>query len=162
MKYRSSEHAYQYAKAIQIWKDKVANRVLEATSAYQAKTEASYLPYNPHWITQKEKVMQNIFHAKAKSCPEFREALLDSQNVLAEAVPGELFWATGLNKEATLYVKKASWPGQNKMGKLLAKLKEELLEAQKMKLRSGNRSSQKQGANQEENSEVKSDYDYEN
>ena len=162
MKYRSSEHAYQYAKAIQIGKDKVANRILEATSAYQAKTEASYLPYNPHWITQKEKVMQNILHAKAKSCPEFREALLDSQNVLAEAVPGELFWATGLNKEATLCVKKASWPGQNKMGKLLAKLKEELLEAQKMQLRSGNRSSQKQGANQEENSEVESDYDYEN
>ena len=44
------------------------------------------------------------------------------------------------------------------MGKLLAKLKEELLEAKKMQLRSGNRSSQKQGANQEENSEVESDY----
>ena len=71
------------------------------------------------------------------------------------------FWATGLNKVATLCVKKASWPGQNKMGKLLAKLKEELLEAQKMQLRSGNHSSQKQGANQEENGKVESDYNYE-
>ena len=88
MKYKSSEHTDQYAKAIQIRRDKAANRVLEATSVYQAKTEASYLPFNPHWISQKEKVMQNILHAKAISCPEFREALLDSQNVLAEAVPG--------------------------------------------------------------------------
>ena len=116
MKHKSSGHAYQYAKAIQIGKDKIANRILEASSAYQAKTEASYLPFNPHWQDEKEKVMRNVLGAKAKSCPEFCEALLNSRNIIAEAVPGELV-ATGLTKTVTMCVKTAAWPGKNKMGK---------------------------------------------
>ena len=160
MKHKSSEHAYQYAKAIQIGKDKIANRIMEASSAFQAKTEASYLPFNPHWIAEKEKVMQNILSAKARSCPEFREALLNSQSVLAEAVPGELFWATGLSKDVTMCVKKASWPGKNKMGKILAKLKEELLEAQKRQLRSGNKGSQRPDNNNDVCSDGESEYNY--
>ena len=64
--------------------------------------------------------MQTVLQSKAKYSPEFREALINSENVIAEAVPGELFWSTGLNKEITLCVKKASWPGKNSMEKLLS------------------------------------------
>ena len=102
---------------------------------------------------------RNVLGAKAKSCPEFCEALLNSRNIIAEAVPGELFWATGLTKTATMCVKKAAWPGKNKMGKILAKLKEELLEVQKMQLRSGNKNSQKQD-NNEVCSDGESEYNY--
>ena len=161
VKHKSAEHAYQYSKAIQIGKDKIANRILEASSAYQAKVEASYLPYNPHWINQKEKVMQTILQAKVKDCQEFRDALLNSENVIAEAVPGELFWATGLHKQNSLCVKKASWPGKNKMGKLLSIIKEEIFETQKKKLRSKNRNTQKHATSQIENSDGESDYYYE-
>ena len=42
VKHRSAEHAYQYSKAIECRKDTIANRILEADTAYHAKTEASY------------------------------------------------------------------------------------------------------------------------
>ena len=128
MSHRSSEHAYQYSKAIQTGKDKIAERILEAKSAYQAKVEASFLPFNPNWIDEKEKVMEQVLRAKSNGCPEFCEALLNSDTVIAEAVPGDLFWSTGLTKEQCLTVKRGVWPGKNKMGKLLVTLKESIIE----------------------------------
>ena len=68
MLHRSSEHAYQYSKVIQTGKDKVAERILEAKSTYQAKVEASYLPFNLNRIDQKEKVIEQVLHAKANCC----------------------------------------------------------------------------------------------
>ena len=37
VKHRSTEHAYCYSKAIQCGKDTVANRILEADTAYPCK-----------------------------------------------------------------------------------------------------------------------------
>ena len=142
MVHKSAEHAYQFAKATQVGKDKVAERIFEAQTAFQAKTEASYLPFNPHWEDHKVKVMQDILSAKAKCSKEFCEALLSSHNVIAEAVPGDLFWSTGLNKTQCLSVKKSSWPGKNNMGKLLTKLRDNLLDANRKKARSNTRNTQ--------------------
>ena len=57
--HRSAEHAYQYTKAQQAGKDKIAERILQARSAYQAKQEAKSLPFNPNWHDRKEKVMSD-------------------------------------------------------------------------------------------------------
>ena len=45
--------------------------------------------------------MQTVLQSKGKYCPEFREALINSKNAIAEAMPEELFWSTGLNREIT-------------------------------------------------------------
>ena len=83
------------------------------------------------------------------------------QNVIAEAVQGELFWYTGLHKDITLCVKKASWPWKNRMGNLLSVLKGEIQDSQKMKagIRSTTHNSQKQNQDYVKNNE--SDYAYE-
>ena len=47
--------------------------------------------------------------------------------MIAEAVPGDLFWSTDLTKEHCLTVKKRAWPGKNNMGKLLETLKESII-----------------------------------
>ena len=124
--HKSSEHAFCYAKAIQAGKDKVAERVLQAKSALQAKIEASQAPFCPALEEKKEEVMQQFLRAKAKSCPEFYELLMKTDGLFAEAVPGDLYWSTGLSKTETLVVKKASWPGKNRMGKLLNIVKESI------------------------------------
>ena len=53
--HKLSEHAFCYAHAIQTGKDKVAERILQAGSAFQAKVEAS--AYRPAWEEKKEDVM---------------------------------------------------------------------------------------------------------
>ena len=122
--HKSSEHAFCYAHAIQTGKDKVAERILQAGSALQAKIEASSLPYSPAWEEKKEDVMQQVLLAKAKCCQDFYDKLMNTDGVFAEAVPNDLFWSTGLNKDVTMCVKKSSWPGKNRMGKLLSTVKE--------------------------------------
>ena len=48
MLHKSAEHAYQYKKATQTGNDQVAEQILDAKSALQAKIEADMLPYNPN------------------------------------------------------------------------------------------------------------------
>ena len=74
--HKSAEHAYQYAKAQQAGKNKIAERILQANSALQAKIEAKALPYNPNWTNRKESVMSEILSEKMKSCKEFCEGLM--------------------------------------------------------------------------------------
>ena len=126
--HKSSEHAFCYAHAIQTGKEKFEERILQAGSALQAKIEASSLPYSPAWEENKEEVMQQVLLAKAKDCPEFQDKLMNTEGVFVEAVPNDLFWSTGLNKEVTMTVKKSSWPGKNRMGKLLSTVKEIILD----------------------------------
>ena len=38
-----------------------------------------------------------------------------------------MYWSSGLNKEQVLRVKKNSWPGKNRMGKLLSDLRAKLI-----------------------------------
>ena len=129
--HKSAEHAYQYAKAQQAGKNKVAERIMQANSALQAKIEAKALSYNPNWILKKEGVMSEILSEKIKSCKDFADKLMSADKVIAEGVPGELYWSTGLTQEQSLMVKKSSWPGKNIMGKLLS----ELRESQKKKMK---------------------------
>ena len=128
MLHKSAEHAYQYKKAIQAGNDKVAERILEAKTAFQAKVEASFLSYSPNWMDQKEKAMEEVLSAKAECCPEFCKLLTESSGVIAEVVPGDLFWSTGLTKDQCNVVKKSAWPGKNKMGRILSALKEIIIE----------------------------------
>ena len=73
--------------------------------------------------------MQQILLAKAKCCQEFHDKLMNTEETFAEAVPNDPFWSTGLSKEVTMKkrVKKSSWPGKNRMGKLLSTVKEAII-----------------------------------
>ena len=51
--------------------------------------------------------MKQVLEAKAKSCPEFKTALLKTENnILAEAVRGDYYWSTGLDKDLLMSTKK--------------------------------------------------------
>ena len=91
---------------------KIAERILQANFALQAKIEAKALPYNLNWRSMKESVVLEILSEKMKSCKDFCEALMNADKVLAKGVPGDMYWSTGLTKEQSLLVKKSSWPGR--------------------------------------------------
>ena len=121
---KSSEHAYQYVKAIRRGNLDIAKMIKDAPTAYLAKQTAKRLPYNSSWKTEKLSVMKDILEHKCKQVPEFREALINSKsNKLVEATPGDYFWSSGLNKEDTLNTKSKYWFGQNKMGLLLTEIR---------------------------------------
>ena len=61
-------------------------------------------------------LMETVLEAKAKQVAELREELWQSQsNRLVEAVTGDFFWSSVLNKEETLNTKVRFRPGENQM-----------------------------------------------
>ena len=73
--------------------------------------------------------MKQVLIAKVQSCSEFKESLVNSEsNFLAEAVRGDYYWSTGLDKELLLNTKKKNWPGKNIMGKVLTEIRDSLVQ----------------------------------
>ena len=77
------------------------------------------IPQKNAWDIIKVDVMQQLIHQKVRSCTEFKECLIDSDNkVLIEATADD-FWASGLNVNITKCTNINFIPGQNTLGKIL-------------------------------------------
>ena len=69
----SSEHAYQWRFLQYIGKSDLAEEVLKAPNAAEAKSIASRVPRRLHkdWHSIKKAVMKEIMHIKADYCSTF-------------------------------------------------------------------------------------------
>lgn len=127
----SSEHAYQGAKMIENKRPDLASEVLKATSAASAKFIAGQLP--PCDITNwndelKLSTMRKILSAKSKSCPEFRQALIDGKNKLfVEGTKKSIFWGAGLTYSLACHTRPDKLIGQNHLGQLLGELRDNII-----------------------------------
>ena len=115
--YRSSEHAYQGRKAWAAGDRETEACIVRAATAAGAKFEAKKLRrLHARWGQNKVPVMRNILQAKSHTVPLFRETLLKAHPVISEAVAGDQFWGSGLDKRNTLSTPQSLWPGRNIMG----------------------------------------------
>ena len=123
--YTSSEHAYQY-----IDKSDLAEEVLKAPTAAEAKSIASCVPIHLHkdWHSIKKSVMKEIIHIKADYCASFKQSLLDSASCrIVEAVQGDLYWSSGLSPYLAKTTKPQFYPGMNELGAILETVRFELM-----------------------------------
>lgn len=126
---KSSEHLYQAEKARRCGRPEVAEEILQASTAFQAKQMSKKIGNSSSWEQQEEnvKLMEDIVRAKVSSVESVREHLVATGvKTLAEAVPSDPFWGTGLSKEATMRTDPSAWPGKNVMGKILMKIRGEV------------------------------------
>lgn len=126
--FASSEHAYQFEKALYSNKVDSALKIMESPNARSAKRLSKEISTDEAWQANRLNIMREIIRAKAKYVPEFREALLSSEKVIAEAVPRDMYWSCGLSKSEVKTTPQKDWPGENVMGQLLMELREELME----------------------------------
>ena len=66
--------------------------------------------------------MTEIIQAKFDQIPKFRESMSKAKksgSVFVEATYDD-YWASGLDKSGTIHTRPSSWPGQNKLGEILA------------------------------------------
>ena len=95
----SSEHAYQWRFLQYIDKSDLAEEVLKAPTAAEAKSIAFRVPIHLHKDCHciKKSVMKEIMHIKADYCASFKQSLFDSAICrIVEAVMGDLYWSSGL------------------------------------------------------------------
>jgi len=72
--------------------------------------------------------MEEILEAKIESCPEFKQALVNSVGKrLVVAVKSDIFWSSGLNPRDAESTKPQFYPGQNHLGSLLEHIRTNML-----------------------------------
>ena len=115
MNFESSEHAYQYHKCISLSNRTAATDVLRAPTPLEAKKIGDNLRSSEDWEDSKQGVMYEILRSKSRQCPEFLQALNDSQHrTLIEDTPNA-YWGRGRDSQ-----------GLNMLGRLLMTLRSEL------------------------------------
>jgi hypothetical protein len=113
VEYPSSEHAYQAAKT----KDKkMRKKIARQPTAWQAKKLGQEVELREDWEERKVEIMYRILRAKFTQHKKLKEMLFDTGD--AELIEGntwgDTFWGVCEGK------------GENKLGKLLMLLREEL------------------------------------
>jgi ribA/ribD-fused uncharacterized protein len=129
VKFKSAEHAFQYAKAKKFGDDVHAEKILKAKSAQSAKAFGKKVANfkEPEWSTEKEELMRKIIRAKFRSNPEITKKLLDTEDrVIANADPRDRYWGIGTSADTEKAKNPAKWVGENRLGKILMEVREEL------------------------------------
>ena len=78
--------------------------------------------------------MEEILGPKVNSCSEFKQALTNSLSKrLVEAVKSDIFGTSGLNPQEAYSTKPHYYPGQNRLGYILKRVRSNLLLRHKSK-----------------------------
>lgn len=119
--HKSSEHAFQYVKAVRSGDIPKANAIQSATTALDAKKIGKTISNSTCFESEKLALMTEIIEAKFDQVSAFREALRKAKKstIFVEATYDD-FWASGIDKEGTIHTHPTAWPGQNKLGEILA------------------------------------------
>jgi ribA/ribD-fused uncharacterized protein len=119
--YPTAEHAYQAAKFFET-APHIAELIRTATAPSTAKAIAQEhrALCDPAWTEKKQVVMEDILRTKLAQHPALQTLLLQSdRQELVEANPLDEFWGAGANNT-----------GQNILGRIWMKLREELQNTQ--------------------------------
>ncbi len=111
----TAEHAYQ---ATSFTDDEIRDLIRKARSAHETRLlgQLHKSKRREDWGEYKLLVMEELFRAKIEQHPYVREKLLDSgDREIIKNVPDDSFWGWGSDKK-----------GENRMGKLWMKLREEI------------------------------------
>ncbi len=78
------------------------------------------------WNANRAKVMEVGLKHKFLSNPILKAKLLASgDKILVEASPYDKIWGIGLNEKQAIQISPDKWPGQNLLGKLLMKIRDQ-------------------------------------
>ncbi len=115
--YGTVEEAYQ-ASAFKGVADDVVELIRNAKSPYEAKqiSLANKARKRPDWEHEKVVVMERLLREKVSQHPYVREMLLKTKDYpIVEDSPKDTYWGWGLSRD-----------GENNMGKLWMKIREEI------------------------------------
>lgn len=122
VKYPTVEHAYQSLKFVNTV-PRIANEIADCFSAYEAQkiAHANKKYQDLHWDDIKVGIMEELLRLKIEQNPYVKTKLMQTKDYLiCEDSPKDDFWGIGFNRD-----------GQNQLGKLWMKLREEIIDKTK-------------------------------
>jgi N-glycosidase YbiA len=112
--YKTAEHAYQTLRMMPEVREQVINTTSPKDAWRMAQKFKEEGKLDPHH--EKDVLMEKIFRAKLAQHPDIREILVASgKRELLKVYPTDYYWGTG-----------ADGSGENRMGKLWMKIRDEL------------------------------------
>ena len=127
--FKSSEQAYLWRCAQHTGITCIADEIMAARSAADAKDIAARIPrgLQRDWHSVKRDAMKEILHAKADCCPLFKRTLLESDGKRLVESTQDVYWASGLSPRDTASTRPSYYPGSNHLGRILEQVRSELL-----------------------------------
>ena len=124
--FRSTEHAYQWQRALDIGRAEVARKMLEAVDGFEAKRLSNELD-KTRILEWKEKncirVMTKLIEAKFEQVEDFRQACIKSTDAYLMEATFDTFWGVGLLEEAASNCKLEYLPGKNILGWIIMQVR---------------------------------------
>lgn len=127
-----SEQEFMYRKAVFFNDDYNADEILYETDPVKIKHLGRQVENfdDRKWSKVSEKFMYDAVYAKFSDNKYAREFILDKRfdgKEFVEASPYDRIWGVGLKEDNPAILDKRNWKGQNKLGKILTKVRNELL-----------------------------------
>ena len=113
--FKSTEHAYNYRKALEMAQHSTAEEIRHAGSGREAMAIAESISTNDHWANIKQSIMYQLLEAKAEQCSVFRRDLIASRGKLLIEDTSHEYWGRGRRGD-----------GLNMLGRLLMVLRDNL------------------------------------
>ncbi|WP_224240179.1 NADAR family protein [Hyalangium gracile] len=133
-RFTCAEQYMMYGKAELFGDMEVASRILSSSSPKTQKALGRKVGRFDErvWQRERERIVYEGNHAKFTQNPELLELLLATAGTeLVEASPTDRIWGVGLSQEDPRIQNPSQWRGQNLLGKVLTRLREDLLASHK-------------------------------
>jgi ribA/ribD-fused uncharacterized protein len=127
--FNCGEQAMMYYKSILFNDSVIADEVLKETDPSQHKKLGREVKnFNSViWDKHKLDIVYKINKAKFSQNPKLLKALLDTKGTtLAEASPYDIVWGIGYEKDHPNAKDRTKWRGQNLLGEILTKVRNDL------------------------------------
>ena len=130
VEYKSVEHAYHHVRALSQNKIDLAEKILSAKHAGEAKRLSGGLDRSRLDTEEDERNMRKMLSAKVDQLPSFREALRASKSarLVHATTPSDKLWGAGLYSTDTKGAQKKTLPGENLHGVMLMEVRDSLKE----------------------------------
>jgi ribA/ribD-fused uncharacterized protein len=128
LEFKSITHFLEYHKTMLFKKQHMGKAALNSATPQQARTANADMTYDElkEWYTELEDTILKGLRAKFLQNPNLMDNLTrtkDSELVYCCDTDG--YWGTGMNKLDSSKVQPRRWPGANKLGTMLMKIRTE-------------------------------------
>ena len=120
--FATSEHAYQYAKAVKLDRLDIADQILKTKNPYEAKKltkEINYEEIKNKWDNDKIHYMTGILIEKYKQNETFRNAIHETEDKKLFEATKDREWGCGLPLSLAKNTKSSYFPGKNLLGEAM-------------------------------------------
>ncbi len=131
-RFMCAEQYMMHGKAVLFGDAQVAERILASSSPKMHKALGRKVSGfdEKRWVQERERIVYEGNHAKFTQNADLLQLLLATAGTeLVEASPTDRVWGVGLSEEDPRIHDPAQWRGQNLLGKVLTRLREDLLAA---------------------------------